>query len=1140
MLRKTLKIASIAFGFTLALLLILLFSINTIINSHWFRNLLNEKLKEHKITVNYQRVYFSPFKGNILIEGLDFRYSKSTKLSLKELSVKNLYKTKELEISLSDGDVWLSLAKKRHAKKGKGTFAIPIIPQINVKNLTVHLYETPITIKECLITKNREGSILISSPVANLTGKAVWDNNAISISLSHLTANASRLKELLEKIGVHAKLPVLNSKAKVRIEKAEVEFNLKKKVLQVKIPDEVEIETPSKTFVINGNSPIKALTNIAYEFSRHQLKVKVKEARGSLPELKRIILLFTKAHVLTHTVYPIIASGHLRSGSFSITLKKGKAKGILLDAFFDKVTANIPKTKLTVHEAKGHIHLEGKKINIQVEKAKAEGAEIQGTTTIELQKPIAIDVKLEAKGKVNSIYRILNGLPLKKNLLTTLKQHRCVAGAFKANVRLTIHHGVTLTAKATVNEGIVEDALFPKRTVFQKAYILIDKNGIKITSYKVKYPGASVKRAVLNIANKEIKVVLFGLNAQANKLNIPILAKPLTKAGVQLKEGNLWVKKLSFKIQKGKLKDLRLSGRASRIRCLYKKTDLFIKRADISVKTPLILVRNAALKVDGIGLKLSQLTYNIETNRVKVTGSCPEPYKLVPWIEAKLKKHLPLEISKGSTLSVNLTGNIKRKIFTVKDAILKNERAKITANATIAPQRTSLQVAVDTGKLIKVDVTKTKQELSLKARGSLNLGAFKALLIPTDKRLQATSGSLNADLSTMINISTGVPYQYKGFLSFKNFRYNGYSINGKITGNNSTINLDPITFKSKEGTAHITGIVILPYGSQKYTEGKLLFALNVTGKYLNLTPFLPQKGGKKKRKKLIPAEGNVHFTIEKLHVKRWDFTHVKGSIYLNTPSHIIAAKIKNAELCKFKFTGKYTKTGTSQHITINSEGKNSFEKLFKCVLAKKQQDISGNFTYKLQLQAEARGEEDPLRHLNGKLTLLSNQGRIYRLTLLMKILQILSISNILTLNFPDIQKKGFPYRKLLIEAEMQKDTVKIEKGILDSSALRLYSYGKIYPFSSKINLTILAAPFTTLDKILSSIPLIGKILTGESKTFISFPLRVTGDLKNPSVIPLSPLSIGKGILNVFKRIIKTPTYLIPANAKEGSKKPTGK
>jgi hypothetical protein len=57
---------------------------------------------------------------------------------------------------------------------------------------------------------------------------------------------------------------------------------------------------------------------------------------------------------------------------------------------------------------------------------------------------------------------------------------------------------------------------------------------------------------------------------------------------------------------------------------------------------------------------------------------------------------------------------------------------------------------------------------------------------------------------------------------------------------------------------------------------------------------------------------------------------------------------------------------------------------------------------------------------------------------------------------------------------------------------------------------------------LSKIPIVGYILTGNEKAFISYYYEVKGDLEDPRVEAIPIKALGEGFLGFVKRLLETP------------------
>ena len=70
---------------------------------------------------------------------------------------------------------------------------------------------------------------------------------------------------------------------------------------------------------------------------------------------------------------------------------------------------------------------------------------------------------------------------------------------------------------------------------------------------------------------------------------------------------------------------------------------------------------------------------------------------------------------------------------------------------------------------------------------------------------------------------------------------------------------------------------------------------------------------------------------------------------------------------------------------------------------------------------------------------------------------------------------------------------------------------------------VLVVPFTTLSRIIEFIPLVRYVLAGR---LIAIPVRVSGDIERPDLIPLPSSAVGAGLLGMATRILKLPFKIV--------------
>jgi len=85
---------------------------------------------------------------------------------------------------------------------------------------------------------------------------------------------------------------------------------------------------------------------------------------------------------------------------------------------------------------------------------------------------------------------------------------------------------------------------------------------------------------------------------------------------------------------------------------------------------------------------------------------------------------------------------------------------------------------------------------------------------------------------------------------------------------------------------------------------------------------------------------------------------------------------------------------------------------------------------------------------------------------------------------------------------------------------------------------VLVAPFSRLDELVRKLPILGYVMGG---TLTSLPVGVSGDIRNPLVVPLGPVAITSELVGIFERTLKLPGKLIaPLDGGGRAQPPEGK
>jgi hypothetical protein len=241
-------------------------------------------------------------------------------------------------------------------------------------------------------------------------------------------------------------------------------------------------------------------------------------------------------------------------------------------------------------------------------------------------------------------------------------------------------------------------------------------------------------------------------------------------------------------------------------------------------------------------------------------------------------------------------------------------------------------------------------------------------------------------------------------------------------------------------------------------------------------------------------------------------------------------RIENTSLCGIETPGNILLDSRGVHLDFTAvAGEQPLSETLDC-LWERGDLMVGNFYLVGNINSTGKGE-DLIESLRGKVEFASENGRIFRFGLLARIFAVVNITEILRGRAPDLVQEGLAFDNLIAEVSIEGGTLVLEEVILVGPSMNLFSIGNLNLQENTIDLTVTVAPFRTIDAIIDRIPFIGDILGG---TLISLPVRVTGNMNNPFVNPISPRAVGDRMIGIMERTMTYPFRLIqPLFSNEG-------
>jgi uncharacterized protein YhdP len=162
----------------------------------------------------------------------------------------------------------------------------------------------------------------------------------------------------------------------------------------------------------------------------------------------------------------------------------------------------------------------------------------------------------------------------------------------------------------------------------------------------------------------------------------------------------------------------------------------------------------------------------------------------------------------------------------------------------------------------------------------------------------------------------------------------------------------------------------------------------------------------------------------------------------------------------------------------------------------------------------------------GNVNLHLHQGLMRGFTSISRALALFNVSNILTFNFPDVAKDGLLFDRINGNLTFTDGVVTSKDLAVASPAFDMAFVGKADLAKERLDFLIGVKPLQTVDKVLTTIPLAGWLLTGEKKAFVVANFHVSGSSQDPKVEAIPFSSLSDMAVGIFKRTFGLPSKIV--------------
>jgi hypothetical protein len=281
----------------------------------------------------------------------------------------------------------------------------------------------------------------------------------------------------------------------------------------------------------------------------------------------------------------------------------------------------------------------------------------------------------------------------------------------------------------------------------------------------------------------------------------------------------------------------------------------------------------------------------------------------------------------------------------------------------------------------------------------------------------------------------------------------------------------------------------------------------------------------------LPVTGRIAVRSDFVHYGRYKVAPVAATLVLESQrAHL---DLSQAQLCgiSLPLTIEATPQGFAASARIAAQ-KQQLEQAAHC-LTDQGVLITGDFDLLADIKSEGKAGE-LLRNLKGTVRADVRDGKVMKFALLGNILSMADIAALLEKDGPRLDDTGFPYRSATVTGRFQEGRFIVEESAFRSDAVGLVATGWVSVLDYQSRLSVLVAPFGRLDQWARKVPILGYIIGG---ALTSVPVGVSGDIRDPRVVPLGPGAITSELVGIFERTLKLPGKLITPLEGGGEEKP---
>ncbi len=310
--------------------------------------------------------------------------------------------------------------------------------------------------------------------------------------------------------------------------------------------------------------------------------------------------------------------------------------------------------------------------------------------------------------------------------------------------------------------------------------------------------------------------------------------------------------------------------------------------------------------------------------------------------------------------------------------------------------------------------------------------------------------------------------------------------------------------------------------------------LNLAGKRLDMDEISPEPQDKdmslidrlKQSGFFAKGKGRITFSLDQLGYKLLNLNQATGSIVLEN-KQIEVENLKFASNASVKSNVRiligpqgigHIKAGVQAQNVETNNLFGFFGDVFKNGLSGKVKTVDA------RLMGSGKDWKEIARSLSGRIFLDIRSGSLNKEGLKRGVRRLF---NSIPQSHPLEKDESSSFRQISGKFVSKGGVLKTENFVVETNNQRTSIVGSFDLVNSQIDTVIGVAPLAELDRFLTKIPMVGKILTGgDEKSLLKTYYTVKGDFNDPRVSAIPFTSMGKRVMGIFQGIFQAPQDIL--------------